>query len=157
MPDEYFDRLQELFHAAVALKPSERAAYLDYACGDDQSFRKKLESLLQSHEESFTFVDQPAYRAAAQMLIHEPALEPNTFVSHYKVLSVLGESGMGRVYLAEDTKLKRKVSLKFLSHKFIRDRERIYRFEQEARAISALNHPNILTIHEVGEVDGGSL
>src|SRR6185295_3975314 len=76
-------------------------------------------------------------------------------VAHYKILSLLGEGGMGRVYLAEDTKLKRKVSLKFLSQNFSEDRQRVHRFEQEARAISALNHPNILTIHEVGEVDGG--
>src|SRR5260370_41101784 len=89
------------------------------------------------------------------MLIQEPALKPGQFVSHYQILSLLGEGGMGRVYLAEDTKLKRKVSLKFLSNNFSADRERIHRFEQEARAISALNHPNILTIHEVGEVDGG--
>src|SRR5260370_12051943 len=89
------------------------------------------------------------------MLIQEPALKPGQFVSHYQILSLLGEGGMGRVYLAEDTKLKRKVSLKFLSNNFSADRERVRRFEQEARAISALNHPNILTIHEVGEVDGG--
>src|SRR5947207_6570654 len=75
-------------------------------------------------------------------------------VAHYKIVSLIGEGGMGRVYLAEDAKLHRKVSLKFLSTKFTHDHERLRRFEQEARAASALNHPNILTIHEIGEAEG---
>jgi serine/threonine protein kinase/Tfp pilus assembly protein PilF len=153
MPEEYWDKLQQIFHAAIALTPGERSAFLDQACGDDESLRKKVYSLLNAHQESLTFVDQPVYKAAAQLLIDEPALKPSQFVSHYQILSLLGEGGMGRVYLAEDTKLKRKVSLKFLSDKFIADKERVHRFEQEARAISALNHPNILTIHEISESD----
>jgi len=155
MPDEYWEKLQEIFHAAVALKPGERTAFVEHACRGDESLRKQVESLLESHEETSNFVDSPAYQAAAEILIEEPALKPGQFVSHYQILSLLGEGGMGRVYLAEDTTLKRKVSLKFLSHSFTEDRERVQRFEQEARAISALNHPNILTIHEVGETDGG--
>ena len=68
-------------------------------------------------------------------------------VGHYRILSLLGAGGMGKVYLAEDTKLHRKVSLKFLSSSFTEEAQRLRRFEQEARAVSALNHPNILTIH----------
>ena len=154
MPDEYWERLQEIFHAAVVLKPNERTAFVEHACRGNESLRKQVKSLLESHEATNNFVDSPAYQVGAAMLIEEPALKPGQFVSHYQILSLLGEGGMGRVYLAEDTKLKRKVSLKFLSHTFTEDRERIHRFEQEARAISALNHPNILTIHEVGEADG---
>lgn len=75
-------------------------------------------------------------------------------LAHYRILSLLGEGGMGQVYLAEDTKLHRKVSLKFLSTNLTKDHERVRRFEQEARTVSALNHPNILTIHEIGEEDG---
>ena len=155
MPDEYWDKLNEIFHAAVALEPNERNAYVEHTCQGDESLRKLVESLLESHEQENNFVDSPVYQAAAELLLQEPALEPGRFVSHYQILSLLGEGGMGRVYLAEDTKLKRKVSLKFLSQHFSEDRQRVHRFEQEARAISALNHPNILTIHEVGEVDGG--
>jgi eukaryotic-like serine/threonine-protein kinase len=155
MPDEHWENLKEIFHAALALSPQERATYLDQACNGSLSLRERVESLLKSQEETNNFVDSPAYQAAAAMLIEEPALKPRQFVSHYQILSLLGEGGMGRVYLAEDTKLKRKVSLKFLSYTFTEDRERVLRFEQEARAISVLNHPNILTIHEVGEVDGG--
>jgi len=153
MPEEYWDKLQQIFHAAIALNPCDRSAFLDQACGDNEPLRKKVDSLLNSHKASLTFVDQPVYKAAAQLLIDEPALRPNQFVSHYRILSLLGEGGMGRVYLAEDTKLKRRVSLKFLSDKFSADKERVHRFEQEARAISALNHPNILTIHEISEAE----
>src|SRR5258705_7064155 len=155
MPDEYWEKLQEIFHAALALEPSERTAFMEHSCRGNESLRKQVESLLESHEKTNNFVDSPAYQAAAEMLIQEPALKPGQVVSHFQILSLLGEGGMFQVYLAEDTKLKRKVSLKFLSYIFSEDRERVHRFEQEARAISALNHPNILTIHEVGEADGG--
>jgi serine/threonine protein kinase len=116
--------------------------------------RRQVDELLRSHEETGNFVDTPAFQAAAQMLIDGLELKPGTAVAHYKILSLLGEGGMGRVYLAEDTKPHRKVSLKFLSTNFAQDHERMRRFEQEARAISALNHPNILTIHEISESDG---
>jgi serine/threonine-protein kinase len=77
-----------------------------------------------------------------------------TWINKYRILSLLGEGGMGSVYLAEDTKLHRKVTLKFLSSSLAQDNSRLHRFEQEARAVSALNHPNILTIHEISEEDG---
>jgi serine/threonine protein kinase/Tfp pilus assembly protein PilF len=88
------------------------------------------------------------------MLIEGVELKAGSRVAHYRIFSLLGEGGMGRVYLAEDTKLYRKVSLKFLSADVTKDHERLRRFEQEARAASALNQPNIITIHEIGEEDG---
>ena len=81
-------------------------------------------------------------------------LTPNSTLSHYRLISKLGEGGMGEVYVAQDTKLDRKVAIKFLHAVFSKDADKLNRFVQEAKAASALNHPNILTVHEIGEVDG---
>jgi eukaryotic-like serine/threonine-protein kinase len=154
MGDTHWDSLKEIFHAALALPADERAGYLDQACGGDGSLRSAVDSLLKSHEETSNFVDQPVFQAAADMLVDGFELKADQIIGHYRIVSLLGEGGMGRVYLAEDTKLHRKVSLKFLPTAFTDNRERLRRFEQEARAASALNHPNILTIHEIGAADG---
>ncbi|HSB28979.1 MAG TPA: protein kinase [Pyrinomonadaceae bacterium] len=154
MRDQYWDNLKEIFHGALACVPSARAAYLDQATDGDPSLRQAVESLLKSHEETDNFVDAPAYQAAADMLADGREFRKGQVVGHYQIISLLGVGGMGSVYLAEDTKLYRQVSLKFLSNNFVKDYEHLHRFEQEARAASALNHPNILTIHEISEVDG---
>ena len=152
MPDAQWENLKDLFHAALALRPHERASYLENATGGNVDLRQAVESLLKSHEET-NFVDVPAYQAAAAMLADDGELKAGHTVAHYRIVSLLGQGGMGKVYLAEDTKLHRKVSLKFLSTNFTQDEERVRRFELEARAASALSHPNILTIFEIGEVD----
>jgi serine/threonine protein kinase len=154
MPDQYWENLKEIFHVAIGLAPDERAAYLEQVSDGDLALRQAVESLLKSHEETNNFVDAPAYQAAAEMLVDGAEFKAGQTVAHYLIISLLGEGGMGKVYLAEDTKLHRRVSLKFLSANFTRDHERLRRFEQEARAISALNHPNTLTIHEINETDG---
>ncbi len=152
MSDAQWENLKELFHSALALPPHERSSYLKKCCGDNAALRQAVETLLKSHEET-DFVDAPAYQAAAAMLT-DGDLKAGQMVGHYRVVSLLGQGGMGEVYLADDTKLNRKVSLKFLTANFTQDDERVRRFEQEARAASALSHPNILTIYEIGEVDG---
>ncbi len=153
MREPHWENLQQIFHAAIALAPHERADYLNEACDGDLSLRRAIESLLKAHEETGNFADAPAYQAAAEMLLDDEDLKSGQTISHYRILSLLGEGGMGSVYLADDTKLHRKVSLKFLSANFTQDHERLRRFEQEARAISALNHPNTLTIYEISETD----
>jgi eukaryotic-like serine/threonine-protein kinase len=154
MDKPHWENLKAIFEAAIALAPAERAAYLDRVCDGNGLLRQTVDSLIRSHEESGNFVDKPAFQAAAEMFLDRINFTSGQQVAHYKVISKIGEGGMGQVYLAEDTKLNRRVSLKFLSSSLTGDRERLRRFEQEARAASALNHPNILTIHEISEADG---
>ena len=151
MPDAQWESLKEIFHAALALQPQERATYLEQACSGDIALRHAVESLLKSHEETNNFVDTPAFHAAADMLLDGCELKANQTVGHYRIISLLGQGGMGKVYLTEDTRLGRKVALKVLPHDLAANTNRIRRFEQEARAAAALNHPNIAHIYEVGE------
>ena len=150
----HWENLKELFHAALALPQQERAAYLEQACNGDIALRQAVDSLLKSHEETDNFVDAPAYQVAADMLVDEAELKPGQTVAHYRILSRLGEGGMGTVYLGEDTKLRRKVAVKVLPPDLAADKDRIRRFEQEAQAAAALNHPNIAHIYEFGEDAG---
>lgn len=154
MSDVHWESLKEIFNAALALPVQERRPYLLRASQGDVALQQAVESLLKAHEESDHFVDRPAFQAAAEMLIDDNEFATNQTIAHYRIVSLLGEGGMGKVYLAEDTKLSRRVALKFLARAFTKNQTRLERFEQEARAASALNHPNILTIHEISEADG---
>ena len=151
MPDPRWENLKEIFHAALALKPAERGPYLQRACNGNESLRQAVESLLQSHEETGNFVDAPAYQAAAEMLVDGLKLKVGDIVAHYKILSLLGEGGMGKVYLAQDTKLDRKVALKFLPAELAENQDHMKRFIHEAKSAAALNHPNIAQIFEIGK------
>jgi serine/threonine protein kinase/sugar lactone lactonase YvrE len=151
MPDSHWESLKEIFHAALALPVQQRGAYLDKASNGDPDLRHAVESLLKSHEETNNFIDSPAYQAVADMLVDDNDLKANQIVGHYRIVSLLGQGGMGKVYLAEDTKLHRKVALKILPLDLAADKDRIRRFEHEAYAAAALNHPNIAHIYEVGE------
>lgn len=150
MPDPHWENLKEIFHAAVALSPSARPTYLDKACEGDLSLRAAVESLIKSHEEKTNFVDAPAYQAAAEMLVGNEFKSGHT-IAHYQIRSVLGEGGMGKVYLAHDTKLDRKVALKILPLELAANQESMRRFTQEAKTAAALHHPNIAQIFEIGE------
>ena len=154
MTPERWQQVKEIFQSALERAPGERSAFLANACGGDESLRKEVESLIASHEKDGSFIDSPAYQGAAEMLEGDQELKAGQTIGHYEILSTLGKGGMGEVYLAQDTKLSRKIALKVLPGAFTQDQERLRRFEQEARATSALNHPNILTIFEIGEADG---
>lgn len=153
MPRHNWENLKKIFHQAMALNPDDRASYLERACHGNNSLRQAVESLIKSHQEGGNFTDSPAKHAAAEILIEGVDFRAGQTVAHYRILSLLGEGAMGKVYLAEDMKLHRRVSLKFLSTNFT-EHEGLRRFEQEARAVSVLNHPNILTIHEFSEAEG---
>jgi serine/threonine protein kinase len=156
MESERWRRIESLYYTALERDVTERAAFLVEACAGDDELRHEVESLLAVHEEAEGFMATPALEVAAQVIAEDQSRTMSgRMISHYQVLSLLGAGGMGEVYLAEDTRLGRKVALKLLPQKFTQDHERALRFQQEARAASALNHPNILTIYEVGEFEGG--
>jgi serine/threonine protein kinase len=151
MTPERYQRIGELFDEALERLPEERAAYLEQACGVDVELRDQVEKLLANHIESGEFLSRPAIDVAAAMLAQNQApFAPGKLLGHYRIISLLGTGGMGEVYLAEDGRLRRKVALKVLPEIIARDKDRLRRFEQEAFAASALNHPNILTIYEFG-------
>ena len=154
MTPERWQEIKEVFQAALARAPGERSAFLANACRGDEVLRREVESLIASHDQTGTFIDMPAYEAVAELLVEDPAeLKPGQRIGSYQIISFISRGGMGEVYLAEDSRLGRRVALKFLSPDFRNHSDRLRRFEQEARAASALNQPNILTIHEIGEFE----
>jgi eukaryotic-like serine/threonine-protein kinase len=149
---ERWHRVDNILQAALALNPAERSIFVDSACDGDEALRNEVVSLLSFEEEGLDIIDTPALEVAACVLApDQPDLIEGQSVGHFRILSLLGVGGMGEVYLADDTKLGRKIALKLLPVDFSRDRARVRRFQQEARAASALNHPYIVTIHETGE------
>jgi Tol biopolymer transport system component/serine/threonine protein kinase len=152
---ERFKQIDALLDAVFEKDASERAAFLDAACAGDDELRAEIESLLAAHGRAENFIEQPAMEVVARAAAQSAAVtEVGRRVGSYKILSLLGAGGMGEVYLAEDARLNRRVALKLLPAGFTKDPERVRRFEHEARAASALNHPNIVTIHEVGQSEG---
>lgn len=153
MDSERWKQIDEIFHAVLDREPSARAAFLAEACKGDDILRAEVEGLLASHEKKSCLFENPA-DLAAELLDTQDAYKGK--IAHYQILKRIGKGGMGEVYLAEDTRLNRKVALKLLPLEFTKDKERIRRFEREARAISALNHPYILTIHDIGQLESST-
>ncbi|HKQ79293.1 MAG TPA: serine/threonine-protein kinase [Blastocatellia bacterium] len=155
MTPERYRQIDQFADAALELGVEERAAFLDRACSGDGELRCQVERLLSAHEHEAGFLSTPALEAIAQEMA---AAQTRSLIGrqlgHYRILSLLGAGGMCEVYLAEDAILGRKVALKLLPVEFTRDQDRLLRFKQEARAASSLNHPNIITIYEIGEIDG---
>ena len=153
---ERWQRIKEVFHSAQERPPAERSDFLDEACGDDASMREELDALLAADAGNENFLTSPAYEFAAGMLASEGSeFAAGQTVGRYEILCPLGAGGMGQIYLARDALLNRNIALKLISQEFATDARRVLRFEQEARAASALNHPNVCVIHEIGITDNG--
>ena len=157
MKTERWSEVERLYHAALERKPEERSAFLREKCGEDEGLRREVESLLAYQQESEDFIESPALDVAAKIMARNQraSVISGQMIKHYRVVSRIGAGGMGEVYLAEDTRLERKVALKFLPTHFTQDKRYLKRFEQEARAVAALSHPNVCMIHEVVETDDG--
>ena len=153
MKPDRWKLLDDLLEAALERPAAERAALLDEACAGDLTLRTEVESLLSADARSSRFVESPAAEIAAQVLDEKDVLAAGQRIGHYQIVSLVGKGGMGAVYLAEDLRLGRRVALKLLPDSFTKDEHRVRRFEQEARAVSCLNHPNILVIHDIGVED----
>jgi eukaryotic-like serine/threonine-protein kinase len=152
MTADRWQQVQKLFLVAVEQRRSARLAFLEQACAGDNALRQEVESLIEMHESTDHVLDKSVGAVAAKLLNREKDdVLAGQSIGHYTVEREIGRGGMGEVYLARDTRLNRQVALKLLPASFINDPERVRRFQQEARAASGLNHPNIVTIYEVGE------
>ncbi len=151
MEPELWQRITGLFDEAMTRGPKERLAFLEEACEGDRDLRKQVERLVRSHEKSGDFLESSAFAVAPELLTDDRAgASVGELIGHYRVESLIGVGGMGEVYLARDERLGRKVALKLLLERLTADKTQLSRFEAEARSASALNHPNILTVYEIG-------
>src|SRR5215813_1647443 len=158
MEAKRWGQIKEVYDRALDLRGDEREDFLAEACAGDDDLRREVESLLAAHDDAGQFLQSPAVEVAAREIVADEVSPPapqliGRELANYRIISLLGRGGMGEVYLAEDKRLRRKIALKLLPSDFTNNAERVRRFEREASAASATNHPNILTIHEIGEAE----
>ncbi len=155
MTPERWQKIDDLFQSARTRTTAERAAFLDGACATDGELRAEVEALLQAEDSAGSFINTSAVKVAAGLIAADRAAEmEGRTIGHYEILSPLGAGGMGEVYLAADTRTRRRVALKLLPDYLAKDEQRAGRFRQEAHAVMMLNHPNIVTVYDIGQHEG---
>jgi eukaryotic-like serine/threonine-protein kinase len=150
MTPERWQQITGMFHAALLRNSGHRRTFLQDACGADEALRAEVEAMLTAHDNAGDPDNIPAVAVSEQML----RLQSGTAVGRYKIDALIGAGGMGQVYRARDPRIERDVAIKVLPADFAADVERLRRFEQEAHASGALNHPNVATLYDVGTADG---
>ena len=161
MGNERWERVKQIYNSALECEPDKQEAFLNEACGGDDSLRREVEVLLAQQGKLSGFMKTPAMEVAAQVLAKgsgEEEIESlvGRSVAHYGIVEKIGEGGMGIVYKAHDTRLNRSVALKALPDIFAADPERWARFEREAKVLASLNHPNIASVYGLEKSDGKS-
>jgi serine/threonine protein kinase/Flp pilus assembly protein TadD len=152
MTPAQLETVEGIFHAALDQEPDDLGAFLKTACKGDELLRGKVEALMASHQRAGSFIETSVASLATRIVEQRQAdLLIGQTIGHYKILERIGTGGMGEVYLASDLTAGRKAALKLLPMRFTGEAERLKRFQQEARAAVGLNHPNILTVYEIGE------
>jgi serine/threonine protein kinase len=159
MKADRWRKVEELYDVAIELPSAERAKFVQDSCGGDEDLRRHLLGLLDAQQKVGDFMESPALDIVAKGVAQEQASVKQSYLigrdlGPYKIEKFLGAGGMGEVYLAHDAKLTRQVALKILPAQFVSDPEHVRRFEREARAVSALNHPNLITIYDIGVSEG---
>src|SRR6516225_6470702 len=151
MVSERWKQVEQIYYSVVESSLAGRAALLDKLCSGDAEMRGEVQSLLEAREQAGGFLTGADLQSQIVDLFAE-TYPAGHALGHYEVVSAIGAGAMGEIYLARDTRLDRKVALKILPARFTRDAGRVARFRLEAKAASALNHPNIITIYDIGEV-----
>src|SRR3954462_10852361 len=150
MTPERWQQITGIFHAALLRDSGDRRPFMHEACGADESLRAEVEAMLAAHDRAGAAGSIPAVAVSEQMV----RLESGSMVGRYRIGELVGAGGMGQVYRARDTRIERDVAIKLLPAEYAADADRLRRFEQEAHASGALNHPNVLRLYDVGTADG---
>jgi len=154
MDSEQWKQVEALYNAALEIDAGEREGFLAAACAGDEELRREVLSLLSSSDRTDSFMEAPLVSVGLMLMSAEHESLKGQVVGPYQLIELLGRGGMGEVYLAHDPRLNRRVALKLLPAAIVDDKERARRFEQEARASSAISHPNVAHIYEIGEAEG---